>query len=56
MVTEVAKRGNLGIKVLGFVVLDVVEGSAVEALGAMEGMLKGRPKGFSGVEEGIEWQ
>lgn len=56
VVTEVAKRGRFGGKVLGFAVLDVVEGSAVEALGMMNSYLASRPKEFKGLEEGIEWQ
>ena len=57
VVTEVAKRGKLGggKKVLGFAVLDVVEGSAVEALAHMNRYLAGRPSVFGGVEEGVEW-
>ena len=56
VVTEVAKRGNLGRKVLGYAVLDVVEGSAMDALRDMQGYLESRPKIFRGLEEGVEWQ
>ena len=58
VVTEVAKRGKLGGRgkgILGFAVLDVVEGSAVEALSHINRYLAGRPEVFGGVEEGVEW-
>ena len=56
VVTEVAKRGNLrDAKILGFAVLDVVEGSAVEALAHMNSYLASRPKVFGTVDEGVEW-
>ena len=56
VVTEVAVRGKFGRKVLGFAVLDVVEGSAVEALKSMNKYLAARPQRFDSLEEGIEWQ
>lgn len=55
VVVDVAKGGKLGKKILGYAVLDVVEGSAVEALSAMETYLESRPRGFKGLEEGIDW-
>lgn len=39
----------------GLIVIDVVEGTALEALSAMHSFLKSRPKCFSTLEEGIEW-
>lgn len=42
--------------VVGIAVLDVVEGSALEALEGMTGLVAGQPKGFESVEQGIEWQ
>ncbi|KAF9264480.1 protein phosphatase methylesterase [Marasmius fiardii PR-910] len=39
----------------GVVVLDVVEGSAIEALPHMHSLLNARPDGFDSVEEAIEW-
>jgi protein phosphatase methylesterase 1 len=38
------------------VVLDVVEGSAMEALPLMPGIIGQRPSSFGSVEEAIEWQ
>jgi protein phosphatase methylesterase 1 len=56
VVTEVAKRGKWGRKILGFAVLDVVEGSAVDALVSMNAYLASRPQTFSSLDTGIEWQ
>jgi hypothetical protein len=43
-------------KIAGVAVLDVVEGSAVDALPHMNSVLNARPDGFDNVEEAIEWQ
>jgi len=43
-------------KIAGVSVLDVVEGSAVEALPHMNSLLNARPDGFNSMEEAIEWQ
>ncbi|KAK3335585.1 Alpha/Beta hydrolase protein [Cercophora scortea] len=40
---------------LGYAVLDVVEGSAMDALQSMQTYLSTRPKGFVSLREGIEW-
>ncbi|THH08116.1 hypothetical protein EW146_g9099 [Bondarzewia mesenterica] len=42
-------------KIGGVAVLDVVEGSAIEALPHMPVVLNSRPQGFGSVEEAIEW-
>jgi protein phosphatase methylesterase 1 len=55
VVTEVAKGGKLGNSVLGYAVLDVVEGSAIDALQSMQTYLSTRPVGFPSLESGIEW-
>ncbi|KAJ3874369.1 Alpha/Beta hydrolase protein [Lentinula edodes] len=39
----------------GVAVLDVVEGSAIEALPHMNSLLNARPDGFDSVEEAVEW-
>ncbi|KAG8743786.1 Protein with carboxyl methyl esterase activity [Ceratobasidium sp. 414] len=44
-----------GYRVAGVAVLDVVEGSAMEALPHMHKLLESRPEGFASVEEAIEW-
>ncbi|KAI3331907.1 protein phosphatase methylesterase [Xylariaceae sp. AK1471] len=54
-VTELARSGKLGNALLGYVVLDVVEGSAMDALQHMQNYLSTRPAGFATLEAGIEW-
>lgn len=44
-----------GTNLVGFAVLDVVEGSALEALGHMKSYLASRPSTFSSVEEAVDW-
>lgn len=53
--TSLAHGGQLGSSVLGYVVLDVVEGSAMDALQSMQTYLSTRPTGFSSLSQGIEW-
>ncbi|KAI0862019.1 Alpha/Beta hydrolase protein [Xylaria cubensis] len=55
VVTELARSGRLGNAVLGYAVLDVVEGSAIDALQHMHTYLSTRPTGFQTLETGIEW-
>ncbi|KAF3905565.1 hypothetical protein AA313_de0206347 [Arthrobotrys entomopaga] len=55
VITDVAKRGLLGDKLLAYAVLDVVEGSAMDALQSMQSYLMTRPVGFSSLNQGIEW-
>ncbi|CZS91110.1 probable protein phosphatase methylesterase 1 [Rhynchosporium agropyri] len=55
VVTDVAESGKLGNSVLGYAVLDVVEGSAIDALQSMQTYLSTRPAGFPSLESGIEW-
>ncbi len=40
---------------IGLVVVDVVEGTAMDALSSMQGFLRGRPKTFPTLEYAIEW-
>ncbi|KAJ2918180.1 hypothetical protein MD484_g2256, partial [Candolleomyces efflorescens] len=42
-------------RIAGVAVLDVVEGSALEALPHMHSLLNARPDGFDSVEEAVEW-
>lgn len=53
--TEIAARGTLGAQLVGFQVLDVVEGSAMEALGHMRTYLASRPASFVSVQAAVEW-
>lgn len=55
VVTEAANKGLLGNKLLGYGVLDVVEGSAMETLGHMHTYLASRPKSFPSLPAAIEW-
>lgn len=55
VVTELAKSGALGNSLLGYAVLDVVEGSAMDALQSMQTYLSTRPTGFATLETGIDW-
>lgn len=55
VVTHVAKGGRLRDAILGYAVLDVVEGSAIDALQSMQTYLSTRPVGFPTLEAGIEW-
>ncbi|KAH6637883.1 protein phosphatase methylesteras-like protein 1 [Boeremia exigua] len=55
VVTHVANMGLLGNKILGFAVLDVVEGSAMEALKHMQAYLRTRPKLFDNLDAAIDW-
>ncbi|OAA62607.1 ribosomal protein carboxylic ester hydrolase [Niveomyces insectorum RCEF 264] len=65
VVTDLASSGGLGpatttgttpaSPLLGFAVLDVVEGSAIDALQSMRTYLATRPAGFPSVQAGIEW-
>lgn len=40
---------------IGLVVIDVVEGTAMDALSSMQSFLRGRPKSFMSLENAIEW-
>lgn len=53
--THIAASGALGARLVGFQVLDVVEGSALEALAHMRMILAGRPPSFASVDAAIEW-
>jgi len=54
--TVAAKAGEMGVDGLaGLVVVDVVEGTAMEALSSMHGFLRSRPQSFGSVSQAIEW-
>ncbi|KAG8421265.1 Protein phosphatase methylesterase 1, variant 2 [Metarhizium acridum] len=55
VVTDLAFTGKLGTSLLGYAVLDVVEGSAMDALQSMQTYLSTRPSGFASIETAIEW-
>lgn len=55
VVTHVAKSFALGPQLMGFAVLDVVEGSAMEALKSMNAYLATRPSSFVSLDQAIHW-
>lgn len=55
VVTDLARTGRLGAALLGYAVLDVVEGSAIDALQSMQTYLSTRPTGFPTLQSGIDW-
>ncbi|KAF2830972.1 protein phosphatase methylesteras-like protein 1 [Ophiobolus disseminans] len=55
VVTHTANTNSLGSKLLGYAVLDVVEGSALEALTHMQTYLASRPKSFQSLPAAVEW-
>lgn len=55
VVTDLAFTGKLGKSLLGYAVLDVVEGSAMDALQSMQTYLSTRPSGFASIETAIDW-
>lgn len=44
------------LDIIGLVVIDVVEGTAMDALSSMQSFLRNRPKSFSSIEEAISWR
>lgn len=46
---------TLQARVAGVVVMDVVEGTAMDALSGMRGIVEAQPRGFKSVEEAIRW-
>lgn len=55
VVTHMANSGMLDKCLLGYAVLDVVEGSAMEALKHMQTYLASRPKHFPSLPAAVEW-
>lgn len=51
----VASLHETDLNVVGLVVIDVVEGTAMDALHCMQSVLRSRPKHFPSLENGIEW-
>ena len=56
VVTELSTSMKLGNALLGYAVLDVVEGSAMDALQSMQQYLFRRPSGFPTIQSAIDWQ
>lgn len=43
------------VNCLGLCVIDVVEGTALDALSSMQSILRGRPASFKSVQHAIQW-
>lgn len=43
------------LPIIGLVVIDVVEGSAMESLASMQSFLRSRPKSFKSLKDAISW-
>lgn len=54
--TEQALKQPYEKKIQGLVVIDVVEGTAMEALPFMEQIVSSRPVSFPTLEKAIEWR
>ncbi|XP_075707423.1 protein phosphatase methylesterase 1 isoform X2 [Rhinoderma darwinii] len=50
-----AAAANLMPSMLGLCMIDVVEGTAMDALNSMQNFLRSRPKTFKSLENAIEW-
>jgi protein phosphatase methylesterase 1 len=55
VITEVAHTRLLGNSLVAYGVLDVVEGSAMDALQSMDTYLSTRPRSFPSIASAIEW-
>ncbi len=55
LAVHVAERQYID-SLVALVVIDVVEGSALDALSSMQAYLQGRPKLFNSVEQAIEYR
>lgn len=48
-------RGEIANSIIGLIAIDVVEGTAIEALKSMSSILAARPKGFTSMDHAVEW-
>lgn len=55
IVTDLASTAALGASLLGYIAIDVVEGSALEALGHMQSYLSQRPRRFATLSDAVAW-
>ncbi|KAK5710745.1 Protein phosphatase methylesterase 1 [Elasticomyces elasticus] len=55
IVTQLAADYAIGNAMLGYCVIDVVEGSAMEAMQHMRTYLNSRPTSFDSIDEAIQW-
>ncbi|VVC28432.1 Protein phosphatase methylesterase, eukaryotic,Alpha/beta hydrolase fold-1,Alpha/Beta [Cinara cedri] len=52
---NIASTAESDLPIIGLVVIDVVEGSAMESLASMQSFLRSRPKSFKSLHEAIAW-
>lgn len=52
---NVAATAEADLPIIGLVVIDVVEGSAMESLASMQSFLRSRPKSFKSLKDAISW-
>lgn len=52
---NVASKAESELPIVGLVVIDVVEGSAMESLASMQSFLRSRPKSFKSLKDAISW-
>ncbi|XP_050545243.1 protein phosphatase methylesterase 1 isoform X2 [Daktulosphaira vitifoliae] len=52
---NVASMSESKLPIIGLVVIDVVEGSAMESLASMQSFLRSRPKSFKSIKDAISW-
>lgn len=52
---NIAAEVELDLPIIGLVVIDVVEGSAMESLASMQSFLRSRPKSFKSITDAISW-
>lgn len=55
-VTEEAQKEDYGRKIQGMFIIDVVEGTAMDALPFMTSILHNRPQVFDNLEQAIKWR
>lgn len=55
LANKVTREKEFEDRIVALLVVDVVEGSAIDALGIMEAIITSRPKTFSSEEKAIEW-
>lgn len=52
---NIASTSEADLPIIGLVVIDVVEGSAMESLTSMQSFLRSRPKTFKSLTDAISW-
>lgn len=52
---NIASTAESDLPIIGLVVIDVVEGSAMESLTSMQSFLRSRPKSFKSLTDAISW-